>query len=299
MKRIPALDGIRGLAIAMVIVWHYFSAPTLTNVFPAGSALAYLQAACRLTWSGVDLFFVLSGFLIGGILLDSRASPTYFRTFYTRRFFRIVPIYAAVLMLTHPLMEPLGSHQIGRWWVYPLFLQNFWMAAKNDWGLWAVTWSLAVEEQFYLTLPLIIREINLQARVWLIVAAIAVAPLLRSLIFVFAPHHPLAPFTLIPCRADALLCGVLGAVLIRDPEWKEKLERNYVCAFGGLAVLLVGAALLTEYARGEPRMALLYLCVIPLAVTQPQAGLAQFCDSRRCGAWAGLPMESICCIKFS
>jgi peptidoglycan/LPS O-acetylase OafA/YrhL len=225
MKRIPELDGIRGMAIAMVIVWHYFSAPSIANGFPAGSALAYLQAACRLSWSGVDLFFVLSGFLIGGILLDSRESPNYFRTFYTRRFFRIVPIYAAMLVLTHPLMQPLDRHQVGRWWICPLFLQNFWMAAKNDWGLWAVTWSLAVEEQFYLTLPLIIRKVNLQTHVWLISAAIATSPVLRSLIFIFAPHHLLAAFVLMPCRADALLLGVLGAVLVRDLEWKEKLER--------------------------------------------------------------------------
>src|ERR1700675_5176478 len=98
MKRIPELDGIRGMAIAMVIVWHYFSAPAIANGFPEGSALAYLQAACRLAWSGVDLFFVLSGFLIGGILLDSRDSPNYFRTFYTRRFFRIVPLYAIIFV---------------------------------------------------------------------------------------------------------------------------------------------------------------------------------------------------------
>jgi peptidoglycan/LPS O-acetylase OafA/YrhL len=284
MKRILELDGIRGAAIAMVIAWHYFSGPAGANGFAAGSLLAYLQAGCRLAWSGVDLFFVLSGFLIGGILLDSRDSPTYFRTFYTRRFFRIVPIYAAMLIVTHPLMQTLGLHQVGRWWIYPLFLQNFWMAAKNDWGLWAVTWSLAVEEQFYLTLPLIIRKINLQARIWLIVAAIAAAPLLRSLMFVFAPHHPLAPFTLMPCRADALLCGVLGAVLIRDPQWEKKLERNYIGLCAALGVLLAGAALLTKYARGEPLgapmvcfgytwLALLYLCVLLLAVTQPRRGL--------------------------
>ena len=93
MKRIPELDGIRGVAIAMVIAWHYFSGPAGANGFPAGSALAYLQSAASLAWSGVDLFFVLSGFLIGGILLDSRDSPTYFRTFYTRRKKHFLPAW--------------------------------------------------------------------------------------------------------------------------------------------------------------------------------------------------------------
>src|SRR4030081_1087270 len=103
-----------------------------------------------------------------------------------------------MLVLTHPLMQPLDRHQVGRWWIYPLFLQNFWMAATNDWGLWAVTWSLAIEEQFYLTLPLIIRKVNPQAHAWWIVATIAAVPVLRSLFFLFAPHHPLAAFVLMP-----------------------------------------------------------------------------------------------------
>src|ERR1700722_14219468 len=175
MKRIPELDGIRGIAIAMVGVYHYFVQPMQ---FVPGSALAYLKAACRLTWSGVDLFFVLSGFLIGGILLDSRDRPDYFRSFYTRRFFRIVPIYAATLMLTHPLMGWSGMHQVGRWWVYPLFLQHFWMAAASDFGLWGVTWSLAVEEQFYLTLAAIIRYLR-STLPWVIGAGIVGAPIIR------------------------------------------------------------------------------------------------------------------------
>lgn len=91
MKRIPELDGIRGVAIGLVLLWHYAIGPI--QAIP-GTFLAYLQACGRLTWTGVDLFFVLSGFLIGGILLDSRDSPNYFRGFYWRRFFRIVPLYA-------------------------------------------------------------------------------------------------------------------------------------------------------------------------------------------------------------
>jgi hypothetical protein len=95
-SRIPELDGLRGIAIGMVIVWHYFSTVVQASL---GSSLSYLVAATRLTWSGVDLFFVLSGFLIGGILLDAREATNYFRVFYRRRFFRIVPIYAAVLLI--------------------------------------------------------------------------------------------------------------------------------------------------------------------------------------------------------
>src|SRR5258707_15733453 len=91
--RIPELDGIRGIAIRMVLIAHFF-----LIVSRPGSALAYALVPLRLDWTGVDLFFVLSGFLIGGILLDARGSSNYFRVFYTRRFFRIVPIYAAFLL---------------------------------------------------------------------------------------------------------------------------------------------------------------------------------------------------------
>src|SRR6267154_1957689 len=94
--RIPELDGIRGIAIGMVLIHHYFFQPIAA---PPATLLSYVQAATRLAWSGVDLFFVLSGFLIGGILLDARTSSNYFPVFYTRRFFRIVPIYFVFILL--------------------------------------------------------------------------------------------------------------------------------------------------------------------------------------------------------
>src|SRR5260370_10007989 len=91
--RIPELDGIRGVAIGMVLIAHLFAVASRP-----GSALAYALVPLRLDWTGVDLFFVLSGFLIGGVLLDARESSNYFRVFYTLRFFRIVPIYPVLLV---------------------------------------------------------------------------------------------------------------------------------------------------------------------------------------------------------
>src|SRR6266403_3265722 len=86
--RVPELDGIRGIAIGMVLIAHFFLV-----VSRPGSPLAYALVPLRLDWSGVDLFFVLSGFLIGGILLDARESPKYFQVFYMRRVHRILSIY--------------------------------------------------------------------------------------------------------------------------------------------------------------------------------------------------------------
>src|SRR5271165_1527721 len=95
-SRIPELDGLRGIAIGLVILCHYVGNP-------GHSALGFwpnrLLLAFTVGWSGVDLFFVLSGFLIGGILLDARTSPNYFRTFYLRRAHHILPIYYAWILL--------------------------------------------------------------------------------------------------------------------------------------------------------------------------------------------------------
>src|SRR3984957_16569101 len=138
----------------MVLVWHYF---VLLIVAKPDTPLSYSLAAGRLSWSGVDLFFVLSGFLIGGILLDARDSPNYFTVFYARRVFRILPIYfawvTAFLIFSGSWLIALQQF---------LFLQNLrampYTPASFIWL--AATWSLAVEEQFYLLAPAIIRFLS-------------------------------------------------------------------------------------------------------------------------------------------
>jgi peptidoglycan/LPS O-acetylase OafA/YrhL len=215
--RIPELDGIRGVAIGMVLMTHLFGVVTRP-----GSLFAYALVPLRLNWTGVDLFFVLSGFLIGGILLDARESSNYFRVFYTRRFFRIVPIYVVLLLAVGLAMCMSSAGIIGKyeeilvgrlpWWYFAVFLQNIGMSLHDAWGtfLLAPTWSLAVEEQFYLTLPLVIRFLDRRALLRCILFAIVAAPLLRVFFFHRDPAHLFVWYTLMPCRADALLLGVLG-----------------------------------------------------------------------------------------
>ena len=157
-KRIPVLDGIRGIAILQVLIWHYSGAlhPKL------GSAASYGLRLLYLTWSGVDLFFVLSGFLIGGILLDHRGSANYFEVFYVRRFWRIIPIYIVMLLIGHVLsglghLDPDRTGNLIALSWYATFTQNVWMSIHSSWSLWlAQTWSLAIEEQFYVLLPVTI-----------------------------------------------------------------------------------------------------------------------------------------------
>jgi peptidoglycan/LPS O-acetylase OafA/YrhL len=158
-NRMRELDGLRGIAIGMVVIYHFFQ---MTLAVRPASILAYLQAAGRLSWTGVDLFFVLSGFLIGGVLLDARGSTNYYSVFYRRRLFRIIPIYLVTLLLA-PALASLGLGPNGSdsarlapdgapWYAYFTLTQNFWMTHARAFGSngLAMTWSLAVEEQFYL-----------------------------------------------------------------------------------------------------------------------------------------------------
>jgi peptidoglycan/LPS O-acetylase OafA/YrhL len=279
--RIPELDGLRGIAIALVLLHHYFFQPIEAT---PGSPLAYVQAAARLGWSGVDLFFVLSGFLIGGILLDARNSSNYFSVFYTRRFFRIVPIYFVFLTIALSLYAfgSLGITSDFRWtfehrlpWLpYFLFLQNFWMAFTTSFGALGltVTWSLAVEEQFYLTLPMLVRFLSRHGLVFALIGGIIFAPISRIALHAFAPSHYLSWYGLMICRADALLLGVVGAMLLRSDVWNQRLARHrrvlllLTVPLGlGLAVLTLrasdpyGFAMLTV---GYSWLALFYLSVI-------------------------------------
>jgi peptidoglycan/LPS O-acetylase OafA/YrhL len=183
-RRIPALDGLRGIAILLVLLMHSIFQMQTNSVF-----VSRLLALGKLSWSGVDLFFVLSGFLIGGILLDARESPRYFQTFYIRRAYRILPLYAVIttIFLFHHLPFHFLPGRLGAfspltipWFSYLTFTQNFWMGPLGC-GLpaMAVTWSLAVEEQFYLTVPWVIRKVRGNLLVFVMIAVVAGAPLLR------------------------------------------------------------------------------------------------------------------------
>src|SRR5262245_44918981 len=95
-QRLIELDGLRGFALVLILAFH---AVSQEGEYPAGTFLYYLQRSFAMGWTALDLFFVLSGFLIGGILMDARESPSYFKTFYLRRAFRIVPVYFAWVLI--------------------------------------------------------------------------------------------------------------------------------------------------------------------------------------------------------
>lgn len=234
MKRIPELDGLRGLAILLVFTYHF--------VIDTLDRQAYTWA-WKLTiygWSGVDLFFVLSGFLIGGILVDNRDSINYFRTFYLRRFFRIVPLYMVVLTA---VSLSVATSQIPTWSYY-IFLQNFFMTDGVGAFSLAPTWSLAVEEQFYLVLPLFIRFVR-RRLVLAVVLCIIGAVVFR---WFFYPNMNLT-YLLMPSRADALMLGVLIAIGYRNRKVMALAKNNTHIMYLGLAVLAAGLLVLAYQDR--------------------------------------------------
>src|SRR4029453_12538469 len=156
-SRVPALDGLRGLAILLVVVFHLVVGQLRPQTHPAVDVLG---RALSFTWTGVDLFFVLSGFLIGGILLDHFHASNFLPVFYIRRTCRIWPIYIVLLsayfLWTYlrpaapaPWVASVIDGTKPPWWSYLLFVQNMYFAAERMGPRFLdVTWSLAVEEQF-------------------------------------------------------------------------------------------------------------------------------------------------------
>jgi len=217
-KLIPELDGVRGLAILGVMAFHFCGAIAPTN--------AVERALVKVTgyglW-GVDLFFVLSGFLITGILLDAKGSRGYFQNFYIRRTLRIFPLYYAVLFLffalslgpaaqyDHSLRE-MQSAQASLW----SYLTNYHLGPQTTFSIPYLShfWSLAVEEHFYLVWPVVILLLSRRATLWASVLFAGTALVLRCAFASLAPATLYAD-VLTPCRLDALVIGAWFAIAAR------------------------------------------------------------------------------------
>jgi len=261
MKRSAPLDGVRGVAILLVLGWHYVS--NLVVAEP-GSAIAYLLVPLRLSWSGVDLFFVLSGFLIAGNLIDNKNTENYFRVFYLRRVCRIFPMYflllALFILVSNTAISALPAYA---WlfdrpfplWTYATFTQNIAMGIRGDLGAnWlAVTWSLAVEEQFYLVIPFLIYALSRRMLVAALVVGIAIAPILQFDFLGMLSH------VAIPWRSGALLMGVCLALLVRWGPFMAVVTRQRRGVWAIFGVFLAGAAVLTLRSSGFGVLGYLWL----------------------------------------
>ncbi len=244
---VPGLDGIRGLAILLVIPHNATLMLGLAYHGPGYFAKEYSVVG----WIGVQLFFVLSGFLITGGLLDARGSERFFRNFYTRRVLRIFPLYFGVLLLTFGVLGPLGllpaqtqATQHNQIWLWT-FLSNWTDPRGMEVRGFAHFWSLAVEEQFYLIWPLLVYWLDARKLLYASVTLCAAAFIIRvTMRLMGIPAENLYEFTV--CRMDALAFGAAAAALVRMPGALDRV-RKWLPRLPILAlVLLATGALLTH-----------------------------------------------------
>jgi peptidoglycan/LPS O-acetylase OafA/YrhL len=286
-RHFPAADGVRGLAILAVLFHHsaWIEQPGTSLV------LKLTRATAATGWIGVELFFVLSGFLITGILVDALGSPRYFRNFYIRRTLRIFPLYYAVLILGLFVVPYLAN--VPEWTA---------LARKNQWWYWTYTsnwgdtlghtitgflhfWSLAVEEQFYLCWPLLVFVLPRRQMIGLCAILLLTTPLIRLLLEL--PWFPAeAGYSWTIARWDALAGGALLALLLREEagrSWLGRKIRPATAAFavalgllalyehgfheGSLPVRIVGQSLIALLSAS-----LIYYCVAPAG---PRASAVQ------------------------
>jgi len=237
------LDGLRSFAILPVI---------FTHCCPLNSGL--LSTLGEAGWMGVDLFFVLSGFLITGILVDSVASKHYYRNFIARRTVRIFPLYYVFLAVITPAVA-LSSHWslLQQWggpaWFF-VYLGNFraaWMQVQPPTLTFTALWSLQVEEQFYVLYPAVVFFLSRNHLRRVLIVCIITAPILRLILRLYVPGSTEAQYVLMPCRMDALAMGGLVAVLLRSPDLRFQRKQLWAGLF--LAVLILSAICLHQGAN--------------------------------------------------
>jgi peptidoglycan/LPS O-acetylase OafA/YrhL len=236
------LDGLRGIAIGLVLLVHF------GNAWPGRTAAdRVLVDALGLGWTGVDLFFVLSGFLITGILVDSLGAPRWWSAFFMRRVLRIFPLHylaLALFWLLAPLAGTADVWTLRRWgfWYWG-YLANWAFAARETIPGLSHFWSLAVEEQFYVAWPLVVLAAR-GKRLAVVAGALVVAgPLVRWAIVAHTGWPAGSAYRVTPGRMDQLAIGALLAVALRTVEWRPLLRRIWAPATvaGALGFLLVGA----------------------------------------------------------
>lgn len=227
--RIPEIDGLRGLAVLLVLLWHFLGA-----LLPQTSVFSKLVSGTVIFGrTGVDLFFVLSGFLIIGILVDRRDAHNYFHVFFARRALRILPPYAMLLIVFWILtaLLPAGyyfGHQIP-WWSYATFTQNWYIIKLNNWGPGgaSVTWSVAIEEQFYIIFPVIVYLIPRRHLLPLLICIGTGSILGRAACFLLYPQNAFAPYVATFLRLDGLCAGGMLALACRDAHlWRKMIAHR-------------------------------------------------------------------------
>jgi peptidoglycan/LPS O-acetylase OafA/YrhL len=241
---VPALDGLRGIAILAFFFYHYARG---AGEHTSSTVVRAASTAFGFGWTGVDLFFVLSGFLITGILYDTLGDPGYFKKFYVRRMLRIFPIYYLMIAIFLALTPVLKFH-----WrpAHLFFLVYLGYPAALVWpyligvsSMVAIThlWSLSVEEQFYIVWPWIISKLRSPTRILRACVVIATSALvLRAVICASSPLGVTWAYAFLLCRMDTIATGAAIAILVRGPL-RENLQRwaPFIAISAAIAIIAI------------------------------------------------------------
>ena len=293
-SRVPQLDGLRGIAVGLVVLFHY-----------GADEIPVIRSIASRGWVGVDLFFVLSGFLIGGIVIANKEADNLFSVFYLRRFLRIFPLYYLLLGTVAMLMwadwMPRSEHR--GLFFYFVYLQNiigFLTGYPGDPGpVWLQpTWSLAIEEQFYLILPalVVLTPSRLLKRVLVIGILIPISMrIIGFLIPVEDPRDFALFFSL--CRCDALFYGVLLAWMVHNGHTSISIKTRIVCCYAGAAALLLGFLATYRYDSlvftvGLSLLGPLFFCVVALSIMHEHGPVAQITKIKLL-RWVGIRTYAI------
>jgi len=224
----PELDSVRGLAILAVLFYHgFFWSQGLGGL--AGPARLFVLVTLP-GWLGVNLFFVLSGFLITGILLETRKRADYYKRFYVRRALRILPAYYAVLFLLAILKAASPAFLLLSFFYLSNVTPLFGVAVS-----YTVLWSLAVEEHFYLLWPTVIRRLSPRAVLGYACGIVVITPMIRLTAFKMGAQDGLSTYTW--NVADGLAMGAILAIALREFH----KDRAWLGRFSALLIVCAAA----------------------------------------------------------